>query len=186
MFRKSICNSCLRLNILQTIETGQCISESGSAVSFKALQTRIEGVPIVSQASLSPRIQTVPPSTHSFENPLFSKPTVSEGNQSPTKEKDLRANLEPSFLIPMSKTSSVGSMKSIKSSKSFKSLLGLNKESVVENPMIDVSVDIGMEASKSDVFDFLSQDEVQNHQTSSNVDTEGKFHTPFKSYDLLI
>ena len=83
--------------------------------------------------------------------------------------------MEPGFLIPIAKTSSASSMKSIKSSKSLKSLLGLNKEAEVETQMIDVSVDIGMEASKFDTFDFHSPANRQNDQMGSNVDTGGKF-----------
>jgi hypothetical protein len=77
-------------------------------------------------------------------------------------------------------------MQRIKSSKSFKSLLGLNKESAVEKPMIDVTVDIGMEASRFDAFDFQSHDEVQNDHMSSNVETGGKLKTSLIFYDLLI
>ena len=50
--------------------------------------------------------------------------------------------------------------------------MGFNKEPPIETPMIDVSIDIGMEASKFDVFDSHKKEE-QTSQTNSNIDPEG-------------
>ena len=154
--------------------SGECLNESGSSVSFKALQTRIEGAPSGSPITSHTQIECLPVSHTSHNNPLSTDHPIIQSNIIPAKEHGVSHQLDQTFLSPTPKPSSGNnSIKSTKSTKSLKSLLGLNKEAAVENPMVDISVDIGMEASKFDPFGFQIEDEVQGDPITLNIDPEG-------------
>ena len=82
-------------------------------------------------------------------------------------------HLDVNLLTPVQKSSSNPSIKSNKSTKSLKSLLGFNKDTVVESPMLDLSVDIGKEASKFDSFDFQDPELIDKSEIGSVTQFEG-------------
>ena len=145
--------------------------ESGSSLSFKALQSRIEGVQF-NKKEIVPQMNTStqPTMSRSFDNPLFGATSNVKEASSPSRAAGTQNQLEPNLLNPIHKSSSNPSIKSNKSTKSFKSLLGLNKDTITENPMVDLSIDIGMEASKFDPFDF--QVPLEN-KVDEPIDIEG-------------
>ena len=82
-------------------------------------------------------------------------------------------HLDVNLLTPVQKSSSNPSIKSNKSTKSLKSLLGFNKDTVIESPMLDLSVDIGKEASKFDSFDFQDPKSNEKSEIGSVTQFEG-------------
>ena len=114
----------------------------------------------------------MPIPNRSFDNPLFDSPQILQTNINTKQTSEHGSQPEPNLLVPIPKNTSSTSLKSTKSNKSLRSLLGFNKEPPIETPMIDVSIDIGMEASKFDVFDSHKKEE-QTSQTNSNIDPEG-------------
>ena len=152
------------------------IKESGSSLSFKALQGRIEGVQINNKNEANLQIHHGPRKleNRSFNNPMFG---VNENLQSDTtlaKPSAVQPNhLDVNLLTPVQKSSSNPSIKSNKSTKSLKSLLGFNKDTVVESPMLDLSVDIGKEASKFDSFGFQDPELNEKSEIGSVTQFEG-------------
>ena len=86
----------------------------------------------------------------------------------------MQNQVEANLLNPIQKSPSSPSIKSNKSTKSFKSLLGLGKDSVTESPMVDLSVDIGTEASKFDPFDIRIPVEKNVNESFSTTQIEGR------------
>ena len=114
------------------------------------------------------------PDNRSFDNPMFGMNQNPKEESSITKTAAMQQNqLDANLLNPLHKSTSNPSIKSNKSTKSFKSLLGFGKDTAYENPMVDLSVDIGSEASKFDPFDFQVPEEIKVDTPVSNVELEG-------------
>ena len=112
--------------------------------------------------------------SRSFDNPLFGANENLQNDTSLAKTSALQPNhLDVNLLTPVQKSSSNPSIKSNKSAKSLKSLLGFNKDTVVESPMLDLSVDIGKEASKFDSFDFQDPESNEKSGIGSATQFEG-------------
>ena len=152
--------------------------EAGSSVSFKALQKHIEGVPETTAPATNSNVGFVSASNRSFDNPLFDNNQLPENNSYATREKELNKN--PSLLSPLPKSTSGASIRSIRSTKSFKSLLGFSREVSAENPMVDISVDIGMEASKFDPLGAENKVNPQSEETAQEGKEKGKEHLKVK------
>ena len=116
---------------------------------------------------------TRPTLNRSFDNPLFGATPNVKDPLSPTNAAVTQNQLEPNLLNPIHKSNSSASIKSNRSTKSFKSLLGLNKDTIAEKPMVDLSIDIGMEASKLDPFDFQVPPE---NKVGEQIDIEGSIN----------
>ena len=154
--------------------------EAGSSVSFKALQKHIEGVPETTAPARNSNMGFVSASNRSFDNPLFDNNQLPENNSYSTRERELNKNAQPSLLSPLPKSTSGASIRSIRSTKSFKSLLGFSREVSAENPMVDISVDIGMEASKFDPLGAESKVEPQSEETAQEAKEKGKEYLKVK------
>ena len=110
----------------------------------------------------------------SFDNPMFGMTQNPKEDSNMIKTATMQQNqLDVNLLNPLHKSTSNPSIKSNKSTKSFKSLLGFGKDTAYENPMVDLSVDIGSEASKFDPFDFQVPEEIKVDTPVSNVELEG-------------
>ena len=110
----------------------------------------------------------------SFDNPMFGMTQNPKEDSNMIKTATMQQNqLDDNLLNPLHKSTSNPSIKSNKSTKSFKSLLGFGKDTAYENPMVDLSVDIGSEASKFDPFDFQVPEEIKVDTPVSNVELEG-------------
>ena len=110
----------------------------------------------------------------SFDNPMFGMTQNPKEDSNMIKTATMQQNqLDDNLLNPLHKSTSNPSIKSNKSTKSFKSLLGFGKDTAYENAMVDLSVDIGSEASKFDPFDFQVPEEIKVDTPVSNVELEG-------------
>ena len=155
--------------------------EAGSSVSFKALQKHIEGVPETTAPATNSNVGFVSASNRSFDNPLFDNNQLPENNSSYSiREKELNKNPQPSLLSSLPKSTSGASIRSIRSTKSFKSLLGFSREVSAENPMVDISVDIGMEASKFDPLGAENKVEPQSEEAAQEAKEKGKEYLKVK------
>ena len=120
------------------------------------------------------------PANRSFDNPMFGMTQSPKEDSSMTKTAVLQQNqLDANLLNALHKSTSNPSIKSNKSTKSFKSLLGFGKDNAYENPMVDLSVDIGSEASKFDPFDFQGPEEIKVDIPTSSTEIEGIAQTIF-------